>query len=57
MEGAIGLTASLGVAVRQPEGESGPDLLARTADEALYEAKAAGRNRTIVYRPDGVRPV
>lgn len=55
--GAIGLTASLGVAVRLPGGEDDPDLLVRTADEALYEAKAAGRNRTIVYRPEGVRPV
>lgn len=55
--GPINLTASLGVSVRLPTGEGDPDLLVRTADEALYEAKAAGRNRTIVYRPEGVRPI
>jgi diguanylate cyclase (GGDEF)-like protein len=39
------LTTSIGVATQQPE-ESVAQLL-RRADEALYEAKAAGRNRVI----------
>ncbi|WP_227545988.1 sensor domain-containing diguanylate cyclase [Marinobacter fonticola] len=55
--GPVSLTASLGVAIRFPDGDSDPDLLVRIADEALYEAKAAGRNRTMVYRLEGVHPV
>ena len=41
-----GLTASFGVTVLRDEDESVDDLLAR-ADEALYTAKNAGRNRVI----------
>lgn len=43
---AIGLTVSIGVAERRP-GEAAGDLL-RRADEALYRAKAEGRNRYVV---------
>ncbi len=41
--GTLRVTASLGVACRREEGEL-PELL-RRADEALYRAKAGGRNR------------
>ena len=42
-EHAVGLTVSIGIAERQP-GEGAAELL-RRADEALYRAKAKGRNR------------
>jgi diguanylate cyclase (GGDEF)-like protein len=41
------LTASLGVATLPDDG-GGPDELLRAADQALYLAKAAGRNRVAV---------
>lgn len=42
----LAITVSLGVATRLP-GESAEALMAR-ADEALYAAKRAGRNRCVV---------
>jgi len=44
------ITVSLGLALF-PDHASGPDSLLRVADEALYEAKRAGRDRVIVGRP------
>jgi len=41
------ITASLGVALF-PDHADDPDSLLRAADEALYEAKGAGRDRTVV---------
>jgi diguanylate cyclase (GGDEF)-like protein len=41
------VTISCGVAVMVPEGERGAEELVRRADEALYRAKQAGRNRTV----------
>jgi diguanylate cyclase (GGDEF)-like protein len=41
------ITASFGVADRSPAMDHPPELL-RAADEALYAAKQAGRNRTCV---------
>ncbi|RME24422.1 MAG: GGDEF domain-containing protein [Deltaproteobacteria bacterium] len=44
-----GFTASLGVAVSPLHGDTAESVL-RAADEALYAAKEAGRNRVEVYR-------
>ena len=41
------VTVSLGVAISPDHGKNGEDLL-RSADEALYSAKALGRDRVIV---------
>ena len=45
---SIPVTISVGVAVAEPAVETGWETLLRTADEALYRAKAAGRNRVMV---------
>ncbi|MEA2428461.1 MAG: hypothetical protein QOF37_2089 [Thermoleophilaceae bacterium] len=45
------LTISLGVATFPPHGSTVETLLAH-ADEALYAAKALGRDRTVLYRED-----
>ena len=42
------VTISIGVASTHGEGDT-PDLLLKRADEALYEAKASGRNRVIAH--------
>lgn len=41
----IGVTVSIGVAVRVPEAGESPSRLIREADMALYVAKRSGRNR------------
>jgi diguanylate cyclase (GGDEF)-like protein len=41
------LTMSLGIAESRTDGLA-PDILSRSADEALYEAKELGRNQTVV---------
>ena len=43
-------TMSIGVACFPDHGEDGEQVLNR-ADEALYQAKAAGRNCVVIYRP------
>ena len=43
-----GMTISIGVAT-YPETADTPDGLLRSADEALYKAKQAGRNRVVVH--------
>jgi diguanylate cyclase (GGDEF)-like protein/PAS domain S-box-containing protein len=46
---ALRFTISLGVA--EAEGRATPDSLLSCADEAMYEAKRSGRNRTIAWQP------
>jgi diguanylate cyclase (GGDEF)-like protein len=50
-----GITASLGTATLLPSDADTFDLL-RRADEALYAAKDAGRDRTVVAAPSHRRP-
>lgn len=45
--GEIRVTVSIGIATAIPDDRS-IDALIRAADEAMYEAKAAGRNRVVV---------
>jgi diguanylate cyclase (GGDEF)-like protein len=46
---AAHVTVSVGVAVREPGEEMSAEALIRCADEALYAAKAQGRNRCILH--------
>lgn len=50
-ERLIALTVSIGVAVRDASMAS-PEALVDHADAAQYQAKAEGRNRVVVFRPD-----
>lgn len=50
----IHCTLSLGVAALPDDGATGQEILQR-ADEATYEAKAAGRNRVCTVRPGAKR--
>tara|TARA_R110000823_G_scaffold132777_1_gene261151 strand:+ start:10240 stop:12138 length:1899 start_codon:yes stop_codon:yes gene_type:complete len=47
----IRLTVSIGVAACVPDRQQALQGLLRKADEALYAAKAAGRNQVMVYPP------
>jgi diguanylate cyclase (GGDEF)-like protein len=49
-----GITASAGVA-QADERNSSPGELLRAADEALYAAKNAGRDRVVTYEPQAAR--
>jgi diguanylate cyclase (GGDEF)-like protein len=44
------VTVSCGVAATTSEYRHGADSVVANADEALYQAKAEGRNRAVLYR-------
>jgi diguanylate cyclase (GGDEF)-like protein len=46
------LTISIGLSALSPDGGEGIDKLVARADEALYTAKKAGRNRVIAFPPN-----
>jgi diguanylate cyclase (GGDEF)-like protein len=48
----ISVTASMGVAVTDSVSEADIEALLRKADQALYKAKAAGRNTVIQASSD-----
>lgn len=50
-QGSIHITASLGITVRT-EGEEKIEQLLKRADEALYAAKAGGRDQVVAVVPD-----
>ncbi|MDR5906512.1 diguanylate cyclase [Franzmannia qiaohouensis] len=47
------VTVSIGAAVTQPAEGMAPSALLRHADEALYQAKGAGRNRSVLAPLEG----
>ena len=49
------ITVSIGVAELTPDIITGEQLI-ECADQALYQAKQSGRNRTSLYRPDSPNP-
>ena len=51
-DGELTITASLGIAFRQPSRSRLTLSLITDADEALYQAKRSGRNRTILRADD-----
>ncbi len=46
------VTASIGIAVSDPDGESTAETLLRHADAAMYQAKNDGRARAVVFEAD-----
>jgi diguanylate cyclase (GGDEF)-like protein len=48
--GGSSVTATVGVATARPRGDAEPESLLEAADQALYRAKAAGRNRVAAGR-------
>ena len=51
----LSVTASIGIAELERDGQDAPSLIA-LADAALYEAKRAGKNRTVLARPAATGP-
>jgi len=45
------LSLSIGVAICRPEDQDSLDGLMKKADEALYQAKAAGKSASVIYDP------
>jgi diguanylate cyclase (GGDEF)-like protein len=50
-EGDVGLTFSFGIATFPDHGRSA-DAVLEAADQALYAAKALGRNRCVIFNPE-----
>ncbi|MCL2217750.1 MAG: diguanylate cyclase, partial [Defluviitaleaceae bacterium] len=46
----IPITVSAGVTTKAADAAS-PETLVAEADEALYKAKATGRNKVVLYKP------
>ena len=46
------VTISIGLSALSPDGSEGIDKLVNRADEALYTAKKAGRNRVVAFPPN-----
>ncbi|WP_175916034.1 MULTISPECIES: sensor domain-containing diguanylate cyclase [unclassified Burkholderia] len=45
------VTASIGLAIWTPEHDAEADAVIKAADEALYYAKATGRNKVVAFHP------
>jgi diguanylate cyclase (GGDEF)-like protein len=54
-QGVLRVTASVGVAMLHPD-DTEPEQLIRRADQAMYAAKAAGRDRVVVETSTGDLP-
>ncbi|MEC7816728.1 MAG: diguanylate cyclase [Pseudomonadota bacterium] len=52
----VSITISVGVATLIPGRQQDSSELVRRADEALYDAKAGGRNRVVAWRPPTLAP-
>ena len=50
-EGAAEVSASIGIAVFSGQGQEDDEPLLRHADQAMYDAKAEGKNRFRIYAP------
>jgi diguanylate cyclase (GGDEF)-like protein len=53
--GEVRITASIGIALYPSDGITSAELLLRYADEALYRAKAVGRNTICLHQAQGHR--
>jgi len=51
-DGALPLTASLGVGCFDPQRDAGAEAFFKRVDDALYRAKAAGRDRLVLAQVD-----